>query len=41
VAQFSGNDDAGADRCFANLADALRHKTLRSADQVGDDIGIE
>lgn len=36
VTQFRGDDDAGADFRFANLADVLRHYSQRTADEIGD-----
>src|ERR1019366_7664311 len=41
VTQFCGDDDAGANLRFANVADVLRHLSLRVADKIGDDVGVE
>src|ERR1019366_6072380 len=41
VTQFCGDDDAGANLRFAKAADVLRHLSLRVADKIGDDVGVE
>ena len=41
VPQFGGDDDAGRYLSFTDISDVCRHAALRTADHLGDDIGIE
>jgi hypothetical protein len=38
VTQFGGDNDAGTNFPFANLADALRHFSLRVADEIRNEV---
>ena len=40
IAEFCRDDDAGTDLRFTNFASALRHPSLRIADEVRNDVGV-